>query len=94
MVQEVPTSFANVRTAIQVAQNSLMQLQDFMGGQISNVRLEEVEMAEEQQVWRITLGFDRLAEAPLVPTQVEREYKLFEVSTGTGEVQAMRIRTL
>lgn len=84
----------NVQQATQAAKAYLSELQGFMGGLVNDIRLEESEISEDDQLWHITLSFTRPADNQLVPSQVQREYKVFEVSTETGQVKAMKIRTL
>ncbi len=60
-----------------------------------------MELSEDRKYWFITLGFIRIAdetEDPLAEVlefpQYQREYKVFKVNTETGEVEAMKMRTL
>lgn len=84
----------DVKSAVHSAVEYLKSLQNFMGEyKLENLRLEEVELSDNEPVWLITLGFD-------VPDGTEgflaakkrREYKLFKVNSETGQVQAMKIR--
>ena len=84
----------NVQQATKAAKDYLSELQGFMGGLVNDIRLEESEISEDDQTWLITLSFTRPADNQLVPTQVQREYKLFEISADTGQVKSMKIRTL
>jgi hypothetical protein len=84
----------SVRQATQAATAYLSDLQGWMGGLIDDIRLEEVELSEDSERWYITLSFARPAMNQLVPSQVQRDYKIFEVSATTGEIKAMKIRTL
>lgn len=63
-------------------------------GEIRNIRLEEIQISEDEKLWLVTLGFDRLLEEDesLVPDQTKREYKLFEIDADTRQVKAMKIR--
>ena len=45
----------DVKTAVLVAQNYLQSLQDVMGGNIEDLRLEEVEISEDEKHWFVTL---------------------------------------
>ena len=65
-----------------------------MGEEIADIRLEEVELTEDEARWLITLGFTRPADNQFIPTMVQREYKRFEIDAVTGEVKAMKIRTV
>ncbi len=57
------------------------------------LRVEEVEMSEDGSYWLITLGFTVLPHLPFLQ-QSQREYKLFRVNASTGQVEAMKIRTV
>ena len=68
---------------------------------LKNLRLEEIELSEDNRFWLITLGFDVLEndKSPLetlsvlpAATKYRREYKLFKVNAETGEVAAMKVR--
>jgi len=72
-------------------------LRDMYGDELIDVRLEEVELAEDGSVWRVTLGFYRrpgadMAWAESLGIKPQREYKRLEVFADTGEVIAMKIR--
>jgi hypothetical protein len=84
-----------VSAAAAAAASHLKELsaQGLMGEAISDIRLEEVELAEDESRWLVTLGFSRPADNQFVPTMTQREYKLFEVDAVTGEVKSMKIRT-
>ncbi|MEM9816601.1 MAG: hypothetical protein AAF827_09415 [Cyanobacteria bacterium P01_D01_bin.6] len=91
------TSPINVQLAAQKAVNYLQRLAPQMGDQITNTRLEEIELSEDESFWFITLGFDRLINDQfLVQLQpkVERDYRQFKIDAATGEVKAMKIRTV
>ncbi|MGD1867322.1 MAG: hypothetical protein ACFB0D_22460 [Phormidesmis sp.] len=70
---------------------------------LENVRLEEVELSEDEKYWMITLGYDTfyrpyevqnvmLSSADLQTRK--REYKLFRVNAENGNVESMKIRTV
>lgn len=67
-----------------------------------DVRLEEVELTENEETWFITLSFLRrqkattgLAEACSEPVgRMEREYKILAVDSERGRVRSMKIRQL
>ena len=66
-----------------------------------NFLVEEAELDEAEQFWKITLGYDKL-KTYANPTQLsrilapydvfEREYKVFKVHALTGKVISMKIR--
>ena len=82
-----------VRKAVEVAQDYFQSIQDMLGEELRDLRLEEVELSEDGGIWLVTLGYDR----PISPThpaisiikRFRREYKLFKVNAETGEVKGM-----
>lgn len=96
----------NVRDAVIAAKNYFQSLKDMINNRIEDLRLEEVELSEDQKFWFVTLGFERpvvqkknslseLLPTPLpASSQYEREYKIFKIDSETGEVQSMKIREL
>lgn len=87
----------DVRSAVMAAQNYFQSLQDMVGMQIVDLRLEEVELSSDQTFWLITLGFNRRVDTAKDPFGIngfsfEREYKTFKINSETGEVQSMKIR--
>lgn len=91
-------SIIDVKTAVSAAYNYLISIQDMMGNELQDIRLEEVELFEEKNFWSITLGFDNPVKTKnLLDIQLglpQREYKVFKVNAHTGEVEAMKIRKL
>jgi len=91
------TSPINVQVAAQKAVNYLQNLAPHMGNQITNTRLEEIELSEDEKFWFITLGFDRLIDDNLLgqlQQRAERDYKQIKIDATTGDVKAMKIRTV
>lgn len=91
----------DVKTAVTSANTYLQDIKDLMKIQLESLRLEEVELSEDQHEWLITLGFDipiktnSLANLMAGTHSVyQREYKLFKVDSETGEVKSMKIRSL
>lgn len=91
----------DVRAAVTAANRYLQDVNDLIKIQPESLRLEEVELSEDQREWLITLGFDvpirTNSWANLVPETnsiYQREYKLFKVDSETGEVKSMKIRSL
>lgn len=91
----------DVKKAVYAAQNYLTSIQHMIGGRIEDVRLEEVEISEDEKHWFVTLGFaaptekaaNKLGET-LALSQSSREYKIFKIDSETGEVRAMKIREI
>ena len=91
----------NVQSAVMSAENYLSSLRGTAGLVIEDVRLEEVELSEDQKYWFITLGFCRPVDKSKNPladlvaiSSYEREYKVFKINAQTGEVHSMKIREL
>ncbi len=58
---------------------------------VSDILLEEIELGEDNN-WYITLSFRIPASNPLA--MLSKEYKQFKISSTTGEVLSMKIRTV
>ena len=91
----------DVRAAVKATLIYFKLLQDLMGGETKNLRLEEVELSEDEKFWFITLGYNvsnSVTNHPLETLGVgiveNREYKIFKVNAETGEVESMKIRKL
>ncbi|GAB4280184.1 MAG: hypothetical protein Fur0025_07960 [Oscillatoriaceae cyanobacterium] len=102
MAEQMQTPKIDVRAAVRAAANYLQSIQDLIPAE--NLRLEEVEISEDQNFWLITLGFNEakkeqpnlnnsLFMAGITPNET-RQYKIFRVNSHTGEVEAMKIRNL
>lgn len=87
----------DLKTAVSSAQTYLQSIQDIMGD-LQDLRLEEVELSKDKKYWLITLGYDipvKTKSLLAIGTPlVTREYKIFKVSSETGEVEAMKIRKI
>ena len=90
----------DVKEAVAVAKTYLTQL--YLGEEISDVGLEEVEFDETDDQWSVTIGFARpwdrqspLAQA-LSPAgrAAARSYKVLRIDDGTGEVKSLKDRIL
>ena len=64
------------------------------GGEVSDVRLEEVELTEDGGYWLVTLSYHAGSEIAVMfnKATMPREYKLFRIDAITGEVKSMKIR--
>ena len=95
----------DVKAAVNSALRYFQTIREMIGGQLEDLRLEEVELSEDKHSWLITLGYDMpvkerersqindlLASSNFRKTPFQREYKLFRVNAETGEVEAMKIR--
>jgi hypothetical protein len=66
---------------------------DYLAGLYSldawdDLRLEEVELTEDEKYWLITLSYQ---DKKMIP---RRQYKIFKINAETGKVQSMKIRTV
>ena len=91
----------DAKLAVEVARAYLRSIQDILDTPLNNLRLEEVELSEDDQYWLITLGYDNpnkpkeLSNLSLVSPQLARlarEYKVFRIRSEDGEVKSMKIR--
>ena len=94
----------NVKDAVRVAVDYVRDL--LSPDQLSDVRLEEVELSDDGDYWFVTVGFSRpevqkQREAVatgsgilglLRPQTLEREYKVVKINARSGDVQSMKIR--
>lgn len=90
----------DVRNAVAQSINYLQSIHDLMG-EPQNLRLEEVELSDDQKIWIITLGFTYKSDSDEMMKSVfgenynqNRVYKTFKVNAETGEVKGMNIRQL
>lgn len=90
----------DVRSAVYTAQNYFQSIQDLIGS-IEDLRLEEVDLSEDQKFWFVTLGYSRPVDktqnllAEIIPSsKFERDYKIFKIDAETGDVKSMKIREL
>ncbi len=95
----------DAKKAAQAAANYLNEIRDLVDAKLKDVRLEEIELLEGENLWLITLGYDVPYQPPsgifsqvhltaLGNTSYKRDYKTFQVSSETGEVQSMKIRSV
>jgi len=87
----------DVKEAVQQAKRYLTEI--FSGEQPQLLRLEEVELSQDESTWRVTLSFvpgnapGALAAALGVPSG-SRDYKMVTVRATDGQVQSVKIRQL
>lgn len=91
----------DVKTAVDIANNYFQTLKPDIGGNIQDIRLEEVEISEDEKMWFITLGYHDVSntkENPLLATPIDdwknekRIYKRIAIDAETGKVKSMKIR--
>lgn len=90
-----------VKQAVETAANYLADL--FAKEDISDIRLEEVELFEGSKTWNVTLSFlrKRKATGPLADAlhaglgpQMDRDFKVLTVRADDGVVTSVKIRQL
>lgn len=85
-----------VREAVATAKSYLAEF--FADEKIENLGLEEVELDESTNTWRITLGFSRpwdRAITPLSPFQPrQRAYKVVQISADNGKFISVKNREI
>lgn len=81
----------DVKHAVDAASNFLVGL--YANNTVADVRLEEVELSEDDKHWLITLSFQSIA-GPSLGIFNKRQYKVFKVDADTGKVVSMKIREL
>ncbi|NJM76929.1 MAG: hypothetical protein HC852_15485 [Acaryochloridaceae cyanobacterium RU_4_10] len=95
------------KSAIESAYGFLGQVKKNMGENLSDIRLEEVQLSDDRKQWLITLGYDvsvptentdrldKFSEISVLrPKTSKREYKIFGVNATTGRVEFMKIRSV
>ena len=88
----------DVKEAVAVAKTYLIDL--YVGEEIADVGLEEVEFDQMSKQWSVTIGFFRpwnrtLSNAfALASRASERSYKVLRIDDGTGEVKSLKDRIL
>ncbi|HXG65551.1 MAG TPA: hypothetical protein VNO70_10615 [Blastocatellia bacterium] len=90
----------DVKEAVKIAFDYLGQLYDVT--QLHDILLEEVALSDDEKYWYVTIGFSRsipstdpmraLSEALLKQAKYQREYKVFQIDSATGQVRSMKIR--
>lgn len=96
----------DVKQAVAIA---VKYVADLLGSEtIHDIRLEEVELSANEEVWYVTVSFLRPPKATTEPSltdalsqlvagrsrQMEREYKVLAVRAQDGQVTSMKIRQL
>ncbi len=95
----------DARKAVTTTIDYLKDLGDLVAHEFYDLRLEELELSGDGELWLVTLGYhilDKRAESQRGLEAIEispqnsckREYKIFQVNVETGEVQSMKIRSL
>ncbi len=90
----------DVKEAIASAKHAVSSF--YEAENLVDLRLEEVELSDDERIWQITLGFYVLninpTQSPLAIAIVGgskkyvREYKVFRIDAESGEFRSMKIR--
>jgi len=75
------------KRAIEVARTYLKSIL-----KVSTILVEEIERTEDGGYWLITLSHDPEIQQGKLSFLEKRKYKVFKISSTTGEVVSMRIR--
>jgi hypothetical protein len=87
-----------VKQAIQIAQDYIKEL--YHGDEIRDLSLEEVEIAEDNKFWLVTLAFTKQMMQPLNPMEAMtgpkygRFYKELKIDAEGGQVRSMKNKKL
>ena len=82
----------DVKQATKLATDYLTSLYDQQLSTSDAIRLEEVELTEDEKYWLITLSFQSVNPTGTIFFPPRREYKVFRINAETGELQSMKIR--
>ncbi len=86
----------NVKEAVIQAKKEIINL--FADENLTNIGLEEVELDDKANEWRVTIGFSRPWDTPkntfaaLADSSPKRSYKLVRISNATNEAISIRNR--
>ena len=85
-----------VKQAISIALNSIGDM--FEVDKIIDPRLEEIELSEDEKLWRVTVSFVRGTSPGALAAKLgavgNREYKVATIESETGKVLGVKIRQL
>lgn len=92
----------DVKEAVKIALDYLGKLYDM---KLHDVLLEEVVLSDDEGFWYVTIGFSRpvpstepfrttsaTIEAMLGTQKYQREYKVFQIDSDSGQVRSMKMR--
>ena len=88
-------------SAVESARAYIRKIQEVLGSPLENLRLEEVELSEDETHWLITLGYDNpdtpkdLSNMRLIAphlAHLARDYKVLLCGADDGLVKSMKIR--
>jgi hypothetical protein len=85
-------SMIDVTQAVRTAKEYVAGL--FSSENISDIRLEGVELSDDEKFWHVTVGFLRAKELSgglVSALHRERDYKQVKINAETGEVRALNM---
>lgn len=91
----------DAKSAVGAARTYVKDVQDILGSSLDNLRLEEVELSEDERNWLVTFGYDNpnkpenLSNLSLVTPELARlarEYKVLSIDADSGSVKSMKSR--
>lgn len=77
-----------VKEAVRLA---LDYMKEFSQQELDQLRLEEVEISEDEKSWLVTVSY--LDDQAMNPFQKPRAYKLITIDSATGAFKSLKIRT-
>jgi len=93
----------SAKDAVQLARKYMVEI----FGTIDGLNVEEIELAEDEQIWSVTMGFWEYIPEPTrqIPNalssilgpevrKVRRTYKVLKISANSGNVLSMKIRSV
>jgi hypothetical protein len=94
----------DVKTAVKIAFDYFARIYPEAKQKFQDIRLEEVELSDDESTWLVTIGFSRplpldsfLKNAPkflLGEHQYQRDYKVFRIDAQSSKVRSMKIRAV
>lgn len=82
---EVTMATVDLNNAVNVAEQRLTSI---LGGNCQEIRLEELELSDDDRYWLVTLSYEDSRDT--IPRR--RRYKTIKLDAKTGEFRAMTIR--
>lgn len=91
----------DVKTAVKIAFDYFARIYPEAKQKFQDIRLEEVELSDDESTWLVTIGFSRplppgpfLKNIPEFLHQYQRDYKVFRIDAQSGKVRSMKIRAI
>ncbi len=88
----------DVKEAVKISREYIQEL--YRADEIRDLSLEEVEIAEDEKFWLVTIGFTKQMSQPLNPMEAmsgpkyARFYKELKIDSESGHVRSMKNKKL